>query len=60
MDAVQKKNNRKLKQLFERYGHLIDFTKIKFENGDNSLIYGVRTGNEKLCKLLIIIGTNVC
>lgn len=66
--AVQTSNNKKLKQLFVDYGQkkylsigrYVDFVKIMFENGDNSLHYAVRRNNIKLCKLLIMIKIDVC
>lgn len=58
-DAVQSKDNKRLKHLYEKYGKVIDFTKIEFENGDDSLHYGARTNNIHLCKLLVILGIDV-
>ena len=58
--AVQTSNNQKLKELFQNHRRQVNFLKIIFENGDNSLHYAARSGNIKLAKLLIIVGIDVC
>lgn len=59
-NAVQVSDNKRIKHLFQRYTKYIDIHTISFANGNNTLQHAARTGNHKLCKLLIILGVEVC
>lgn len=59
MRSVQSSFNADLKRLLQFYGDKIDFLSIVFDNKDNTLQTAVRTGNTKLCKLMIMMGIDV-
>ena len=58
-DAVVSRNPKEIRRLFKEHHRTIDFRKVLFDDGDNTLHKVVRQNSTKWIKFLLLIKTNV-